>query len=423
MKKTLALIITILFLNTYILAGQEFELSLSTKALNLIEIGCAKFSGNLNQKEKAREILNRDLKLSGIFQVIPEKNMNLINAPVKPDSPDMEQFLSVGAKILITGSLNTDEEGSIIFKAFVFDTNSGKKIISRIYKGEQNVLNGLIHSFSDELIYVFSGKRGSTRSKIAFVSDRTGFREVYVMDYDGSNQKQMTKLKSTTIFPAISPDRKMIAFTSYKKNNPDLYLLTIGKGIKTIYSAEGIGSTPDFSSDGKWIVFSASLNGNTDIYLYEIATEKTTRLTTGRAIDTSPRFSPNGKEIIFTSDRFGSPRIYLMTREGLNTRKLNTAGNYNDSPIWSQDGDKIAYVAMFKNKFDIFIYSITENKNYRLTSGQGSSEYPAFSPDGRRIAFCSNRSGKWQIYSINLNGANIVQLTTEGNNTCPFWVK
>jgi len=421
MNKALILLISLVSINLF--AQKEFELSLSTKALNLIEIGAAKFSGNMEEKTKARNILNRDLKLSGIFQVVADKNIFLVQSPGSPEKANMEEFLSVGVKILITGDLKIKEDDTIVFSAYVFDTTNGKKIISRIYKGEKNVLHSLIHSFSDELIYVFSGKKGSTRSKIAFVSDKTGHREIFVMDYDGQNQRQMTKLKSTTIFPAISPDRKMIAFTSYKKNNPDLYLLTIGKGIKTIYSAEGIGSTPDFSNDGKWIVFSASLNGNTDIYVYEIATEKITRLTTGRAIDTSPRFSPHGNEIIFTSDRFGSPKIYLMTKEGLNTKKLGTAGNYNDSPIWSPDGNQIAYVAMFKNKFDIFIYSIIENKNYRLTSGEGSSEYPAFSPDGRRVAFCSNKTGSWQIYSVNLNGNNIVQLTTSGNNTCPFWVK
>lgn len=413
----------IIFISINLFAQKEFELSLSTKALNLIEIGTSNFSGNMAEKVKARETLNRDLKLSGIFQVIPDKNINLVKSPETPEKANYENFLSVGVKILVTGDLTLNEDGEIVFTAFVFDTTNGKKIISRVFKGEQNVLLNLIHSFSDELIYVFSGKKGSTRSKIAYVSDKTGHREVYIMNYDGDQQKQMTKLNSTTIFPAISPDRKMIAFTSYKKDNPDLYLLTIGKGIKTIYSAEGIGSTPDFSNDGNWIVFSASLNGNTDIYLYEISTEKITRLTSGMAIDTSPRFSPNGNEIIFTSDRYGNPRIYLMTKEGLNTRKLNTAGNYNDSPIWSPDGSKIAYVAMFNNKFDIFIYSITENKNYRLTSGGASNEYPAFSPDGRRVAYCSNISGTWQIYSVNLNGDNIVQLTNSGNNTCPFWVK
>ncbi|NOZ13122.1 MAG: Tol-Pal system beta propeller repeat protein TolB [Acidobacteria bacterium] len=425
MKRTIVFLMLIIGLP--VLAQQEFELTLSTKGLDLIEIGIAGFTGDgadAVTKENCRKLLSRDLQLTGVFHVIPEKNMNLVPSPAAPENvKNCEAFLSVGAKVLITGEIRSEKGGQILFTGVVTDAKTCKKIITRRYRGETGLLKKLIHSFADDVIFVFTGKRGITNSRIAFVSDRTGHREIFIMDYNGDDLRQLTKINSTTIFPAISPDRKRIAFTSFRNHNPDLFLMTVGKGIETIYHAEGIGSTPDFSPDGKWLLFSASKDGNTDIYVYNIATKTTTRLTHHIAIDTSPRFSPNGKEIVFTSDRYGAPRIYVMDRDGLNIRRLNTMGSYNDSPAWSPDGSRVAYVAMFNNKFDIFIYNIAADKNIRLTHGDGSNEYPAWSPDGRRIVFSSNRSGSWQLYSMNVNGTGLLQLTKKGNNTCPFWVR
>jgi len=417
----------ILLFSISVFAQQEFELTLSTKGLDLIEIGIAGFTGNgadAATMEISRKLLSRDLQLTGVFHVIPEKNMALVPSPDSPENvKNCEAFLSVGAKILVTGEIRAEEGGQLLFTGVVTDTKTCKKIVTRRYRGETALLKKLIHSFADDVIFVFTGKRGITNSRIAFVSDRTGHREVYIMDYNGDDLRQLTKIGSDTIFPAVSHDRKRIAFTSYRNHNPDLFLMTVGQGIQTIYHAEGIGSTPDFSPDGKWLLFSASKDGNTDIYIYNIDKQTTNRLTHHIAIDTSPRFSPNGKEIVFTSDRYGAPRIYAMDRDGLNIRRLNTQGSYNDSPVWSPDGSRIAYVAMYNNKFDIFIYNIAENKNIRLTNGTGSSEYPSWSPDGRRIVFSSSRTGSWQLVSMNINGSGLIQLTNEGNNTCPFWVK
>jgi len=416
--------VVLLTVSLPLLAQQEFELTLSTKALDLIEIGVAGFhtEGNMDGAS-AQQTLIRDLQLTGVFSVVPGRHMNLIPVVKDPTKPDCEQLLSVGAKVAVTVAITPYTEiGEVLFHGVVTDTKTCKTILSRRYRGEPGLLKKLVHSFADDIIYTFTGQRGITNSRIAFVSDATGNQEVYIMDYNGDNIRQLTKINSMTIFPAVSPDRQMIAFTSYYRGNPDLFLMTLGKGIETLYSAEGIGSTPDFSRDGKWMVFSASKEGNTDIYLLNLESRKMTRLTNHVAIDTSPRFSPNGKEIVFTSDRFGAPRIYAMDRDGLNVRKLGTIGNYNDSPVWSPDGRKIAYVAMFNNRFDIFVLDVGEQKNYRLTNGEGSSEYPAWSPDAKRIVFASNRNGSWQLYSMNINGTGLIQLTEAGNNTCPFWV-
>ncbi len=418
MKKIFFALILIL-ISIPSISQQEFEINLSAKGYSLINIAVDRFKGNFAEKEKTRKILIKDLKLSGIFSPIKDYAIDLVS---NERGNRCKKFLSIEAKILVEVSLTT-ENNMLVLNGKVTDLISCKPIFKRQYKGELNTAKELIHTFADDIIFAFTGTKGISNTKIAFVSDRTGHREIFIMDYNGENIRQLTKLKSTTIFPAVSPDRSVIAFTSYRDNNPDLFLYFLGHRIKRIYHAEGIGSTPDFSPDGKLMVFSASKNGNTDIFLYHLKTGQMDRLTKSSAIDTSPKFSPNGKAIVFTSDRYGSPQIYTMGIDGLNIRKINTVGTYNDQPAWSPDGKFIAYSSMKKGRFDIFLYDFATGKNIRLTHNMGSCENPVFSPDSRRIAFQSNKTGKYQIYSININGSNLVQLTFKGNNTCPYWVK
>ncbi len=417
MKKIFLLLFLTFVLPLY--SQQEFEINLSTKGYSLINIAVDRFKGDFDKKEEMRKILIKDLKLSGIFSPIKDYAIDLVTNETENRC---KKFLSIEAKILVEVQL-TVQNNMLVLNGKVIDLKSCKMIFKRQYKGEIDSEKELIHTFSDDIVFAFTGTMGISNTKIAFVSDRTGHREVFIMDYNGENIRQLTKLKSTTLFPAVSPDRRIIAFTSYRDNNPDLFLYFLTGKIKRIYHAEGIGSTPDFSPDGKLMVFSASKNGNTDIYLYHIDTGETERLTKSSAIDTSPKFSPNGKAIVFTSDRYGSPQIYTMSTDGLNITRIKTIGTYNDQPCWSPDGKYIAYSSMRNGHFEIFLYVFSTGENIQLTHGMGSCENPVFSPDSRRIAFQSNKTGKYQIYSMNINGSNIVKLTSNGNNTCPYWVK
>lgn len=417
MRKTI--LIFVLFFAIPLFSQQEFEINLTTKGYSLVNIAVDRFKGDFKEKEALRRVLVRDLKLSGVFSPVKDYAIDLVS---NERENRCKKFLSIEAKVLVDVELGV-ENNMLVLKGRVIDLESCKLIFKRQYKGEFDAGRELIHTFADDIVFAFTGTRGISNTKIAFVSDRTGHREVFIMDYNGENIRQLTKLKTTTLFPAISPDRSIMAFTSYRDNNPDLFLYFLGGKIKRVYHAEGIGSTPDFSPDGKLMVFSASKNGNTDIYLYHIDTGEIERLTRSTAIDTSPRFSPNGKAIVFTSDRYGYPQIYTMGVDGLNITRVATIGTYNDQPCWSPDGKYIAYSSMKNGHFEIFLYIFSTGENVQLTHNMGSCENPVFSPDARRIAFQSNKSGKYQIYSMNINGSNVVQLTHKGNNTCPYWVK
>ncbi len=110
-----------------------------------------------------------------------------------------------------------------------------------------------------------------------------------------------------------------------------------------------------------------------------------------------------------------------MDAEGANQRRLTFDGAYNDGATWSPEGDLVAYTSRRDGVFQIAVTSIVNLETRVLTSGPGENESPAFSPDGRKIAFTSRQTGRKQIYVMDLDGGNLRQLTTEGNNDLADW--
>ncbi len=110
-----------------------------------------------------------------------------------------------------------------------------------------------------------------------------------------------------------------------------------------------------------------------------------------------------------------------MDAEGANQRRLTSEGTYNDGAAWSPDGDSIAYTSRRDGQFQIAVTNVVSLETKVLTSGAGENQSPAFSPDGRKIVFTSRRAGGKQLYVMDLDGGNVRQLTTAGENDLADW--
>jgi TolB protein len=98
----------------------------------------------------------------------------------------------------------------------------GGTVLSKNYNGSarENA-----HHFADDIIETLTGNKGFAATKIAFIATRSGKKEVYVADYDGSNARQMTHDGVISVHPSISPDGRRIAYTGYQSGYPDVYLI------------------------------------------------------------------------------------------------------------------------------------------------------------------------------------------------------
>ena len=249
-------------------------------------------------------------------------------------------------------------------------------------------------------------------------------KEVYISDYDGENQRRVTTNKSLNINSVWSPDGRSLAYTTYSKGPPNIYIANIYEGTgATLTPPAGQNWTPVFSPDGTRVAFSSTRDGNAEIYVANRDGSNLRRLTTHPASDISPTWSPTGTQIAFTSDRTGAPQIYVMGTDGLGLQKITTEA-YADRPTWSPAPyNEIAYAARTGPGNDIKVRDLATGQVRQLTFGEGTNESPTFAANGRHLAFMSTRTGRAQVYTIARDGRDLKQVTRAGNNFQPDWSK
>ena len=360
-------------------------------------------AGTAPVAEGTHAVARHDFDLSGIFAV---QDVPPLEGKLSPDP-------SQAGTVRVEGKVESEPSGLYRFTGEVFDVGTGETAFQRAYSFASADLKETMHRFVDDVIEALTGERGIAETTIAFVRRTGRFKELWVADYDGENARQLTHDHSIALSPAWAPWGTELAFTSFKRGNPDLYLFDLRRGASYPFSTRpGLNTAPCYSPDGKWVACTLSRDGNAEIYLISRDAQTARRLTRNERIDSSPSFSPTGREITFTSDRSGPPQVYVMDLEGSNQRLLTIEGSYNDSPQWSQKGDKIAYAARHEAAFDVIVMDANGQNPLQITYGTGQNENPRWSADSRKLYFSSSRTGTRQIYMMNTDGSDAVQLTS-----------
>jgi TolB protein len=357
--------------------------------------------------------LTRDIRDSGSFAiaVIPP-NVAVTNDIIKAANAD---FL-LKTNIYLEGQ-------EFVIEARLLDRR-GESQLAKRYRGEAVALSRIAHMLANDLIRVVNGKPGIFLTQIAYASNRDGGPfEIYLMDWDGANQRRITSHGALSILPSWSPDNERMVYTSFAKGTSDMYIINRRGGARVrITSGLSLNTSATFSPISNDIAFVGSIAGNPDIYIIKDDGTNLRRLTTSPSIESTPEWSPNGRQISFTSGRSGSPQIYVMDAEGTNVRRISFEGEWNDDANWAPDGERLAYTSRVNGRFQIRVANLVTGEN-RVLAGEGSNEQPTWSPDGRWIAFQSNRSGKWQIYRMRADGSELMPLTFVGENKDPDWSK
>ena len=373
--------------------------------------------------DRLEEALREDLRRTGIFTIQGPDALSVLE--LTGDQPrDFELYRSLGNQAVLLAEIYLEGTDRLVLEGRVYDLASGQAILGKRYRGTFDLARRIAHSFTDEIVLYFTGRRGIALTSIAFVSDRTGNKEIYLMDYDGRSVRPVTGHQSISMAPDWSPAGDAIAYVSFFGGSPGVYFVDLATGQKEAVLTEGtLNSSPDFSSDGNRIAFARSVDGNPEIFVVNRDGSGLTRVTRSPGIDTNPAWSPNGRQIAFTSSRAGNPHIYLMDAEGTNLQRVTFEGKYNDGAAWSPDGSKIAYASRRRGQdFDIAVTDLALMETRILTQGlSGSHESPTFSPDGRHVAFASTIGGRTQIRVVSAEGGESELLTAEGNNLAPDW--
>ena len=363
--------------------------------------------------------LRSDLEYSGAFAVSdPAHYPPGFREPTTPEIAD--RWRGGGSEYLVDTRATVSGD-RVSVEARVWHLAAQKMILGKRYSGAVSYVERIAHTVANDIVKHFTGKDGLFLSTIAFVSDRDGSKDIYAMDFDGRNVRRLTNVRSLALSPSGSRNGK-VAYTSYGMLFPQIWVMNSdGKDKREVPTGIGLNASPSLSPDATQIAFAGSARGTTDIYVVSAGGGGMRRLTTTRAIEASPAWSPTGRQILYTSDQSGNPQIHAVDPEGSGARRVTFAGNWNDEASWSPDGARIAFACRNEGDFNICLMDFATGQTVQLT-GEGSNGHPSWSPDGEKIVYSSRRGGRTHIYTMDLNGQNKRQLTESGNNLQPVWL-
>ena len=249
--------------------------------------------------------------------------------------------------------------------------------------------------------------------RIAFMSERTGNMDIWLMDPDGSNLVQLTTDSWDDLFPDWSPDSERIVYTNWNGTNADIWVMDADGGNQTQLTTNASGDfNPVWSPDGTRIAFNSRRDGgDSDIWVMDADGGNKIQLTTNVSDDRTSTWSPDGSKMVFSTDRNVSHDIWVMDADGSNKTQIQSFPGYDLFPVWSPDGSKIAFMTRRSGEHDIWTMNPDGSNQTQLTTHPEEDGSPSWSPDSSRIVYYSLLAGSTDIWIMDADGSNGTQVT------------
>jgi len=263
--------------------------------------------------------------------------------------------------------------------------------------------------------------------RILFESDLDGDHEIFVMNADGSEVRQLTDNYTSDMFPVWSPDGESIAFERYLDDDHEIFVMNADGSEERQLTNNGPAFYPAWSPDGESIAFVSYQSISPEIFVMNADGSEVRRLTNSDDHEGPPVWSPDGESIAFThyrydDDGYVGSDIFVMNADGSGWRQLTNDHAVNYSPVWSPDGESIAFESRRDGDHEIFVMNADGSEERQLTDNDDDDGYPVWSPDGESIAFARSRLGwngfdydEFDIFVMNADGSEERQLTNNAD--------
>ncbi|ALK96451.1 translocation protein TolB [Massilia sp. WF1] len=384
-----------------------------------IPVAVAAFADESVAPEQVSSIIRADLERSGVFKVIDARQTISDSAGV-----DLGAFKASGADALVVGSVSRMPDGRLQVRYKLLDTVKQTQLsqLSDAVGARNTRLEA--HRIADDIYEKLTGVRGIFSTRISYVKvNNSGGNHAYelvVADADGENEQVAAYGREAIISPAWSPDGTKVAYVSFEKRKPIVYIQNLVTGQRAVISNEkGSNSAPSWSPDGTKVAVSLSKTGNTQIYIVNADGSGLRRVSNSNGIDTEAQFSADGQSIYFVSDRSGGPQIYKMSVNGGPATRVTFKGSYNISPRVSPDGKTLAWISQRDGGFLLYAMDLASGQEQRLADG---ATEPSFSPNGKYIMYATKGGGRASLAVVSVDGRVKQRLSTQaGNIKEPSW--
>lgn len=382
-------------------------------------------------------IVSADLKRSGRFALTPESRF--LERPHHGGEVNFENWRSLGVENLVVGRVRPTANGNYVVQFQLFDIykkSAQPGPVSQEYRIKQIAgynltssaaeLRRTAHFISDVIYEKITGQRGAFSTRIAYVTAdmENGVKSysLQVADADGHNPFTVLKSPQPIMSPAWSPDGGRLAYVSFEKGKPEIFMQEMATGARRLLSQQkGVNGAPAWSPDGKKLALSLSRDGNLEIYVMDVQAGSLTRMTSNTAIDTEPAWSIDGNSLYFVSDRSGSPQIYQIALSGGAAKRVSFEGSYNSRPVVSPDGKKLAMVHRNGGKFHIAVLELESGVLTELTDGR-LDESPSFAPNGSMILYATEYQHRGVLSAVSIDGRVKQRLVLQnGDVREPAW--
>lgn len=326
------------------------------------------------------------------------------------------QITDLGADFVVSGS---SVGGRVMGRLVRAD---GKLVFERTYAAPG--LDENLRAFADDVIFAATGKPGLSTSRLVFVSDRTGTKQIYTCDVQGKEVQQITRHTHGAVSPSLSPDGGAIAYTAYRSGFPVVEILDLGVGWeRTVTDTPGSSFGAAFSPDGQKLALVMSFLGNPEIFVTDLSTNTAGCISDTIGAPSSPSWHPDGKQVIFADDRGQGPRLYVAEvpdKDGSEARLfLWRAGHsFCTDPEFSPDGRHVAFTTRIGRETAVVIKEYPQGAA-QVIQAEGA-QHPSWSPNGRYL--CYSQHGTLYVHDLRTSVRRTV-LTQYGTISEPRWMR
>jgi TolB protein len=255
-------------------------------------------------------------------------------------------------------------------------------------------------------------------SSIAFLSNRSGAAQVFVIRADGTGEIQLTTSPEDKNHPHWL-DSKTIFFSQTERERSRMFAMNAdGKHLHEIGEVPGRNPIP--SPDGKQVIYMVGPWTATRFVLSGLHNENPRELTNGSSTTWTPAWSPDGKQVAFTRRDDNWLNVWIMSADGSGPKQVSHVSHGEGNaqfPAWSPDGKRLVLQVSGGSKdkaiAHIWMIDLASGSAQKLGSHDAAylDETPSWFPDGKRIAFQSNRTGQIEIWVMDVDGTQQREVT------------